>query len=461
MNADQLRSAVEAVIAADPDVADRDELAGMVAAARQLRAALDAFDVRCSRRSRELADTGRAEAPESMFGRAGGRSAKQSREIAERTEVGDALPAFEEALGSGVVSAGHLDALAAARRGLESTQRADFDDHEPSLLAAAGTQGVDSFTRRCRELARKIVADSRQGSDADELDAQRRASTVKRWTDKVSGMCVTRLELDPVRDAQVWAAVDRTTARLRASDGNARTPWSQLQVGAFVEAVSGDGRFDDTDDTDDTSDPAICESGGGVVSSGRGARCRCGAERLPNVPEMSVLIDHRTLVDGLHDHSICETDNGVPLPVSTVRRMCCDAEIIPVVLGSNGEALDVGRTQRTANRAQRRALRAMHRTCAHPDCTVGFSACRIHHVRWWWRDSGPTDIDNLLPLCERHHHQVHEGGWGLTMTTDRVATWTRPDRTVDCTVNTIDRSPASVLSTSPRSTAPHADRVIA
>jgi hypothetical protein len=451
MNTDQLRTAVQAVVAADPDVADRDELAGMVAAARRLRAALDAFDVRCSRRSRELADTGRAEAPESMFGRTGGRSAKQSREIAERTDVGDALPAFEEALGSGVVSAGHLDALATARRGLEPAQRADFDDHEPSLLAAAGTQGVDSFTRRCRELARKIVADSRQGSDADELDAQRRASTVKRWTDKVSGMCVTRLELDPVRDAQVWAAVDRTTARLRAADGNARTPWSQLQVGAFVEAVSGDGRFDDTVDTVDTDDPAA------MVDGARG-----GAERLPNVPEMSVLIDYRTLVDGFHDHSICETDDGVPLPVSTVRRMCCEAEIIPVVLGSNGEALDVGRTQRTANRAQRRALRAMHRTCAHPDCTVGFSACRIHHVRWWWRDSGPTDIDNLLPLCERHHHQVHEGGWGLTMTIDRVATWTRPDGTVDWTGNTIDRSPASGSSTSLRSTAPdHADRVTA
>ena len=177
---------------------------------------------------------------------------------------------------------------------------------------------------------------------------------------------------------------------------------------------------------------------------------------------MSVLIDHRTLVDGLHHNSVCETDNGVPLPVSTVRRMCCDAEIIPVVLGGNGEALDVGRTRRTANRAQRRALRAMHRTCAHPDCTVGFSACRIHHVRWWWRDSGPTDIDNLLPLCERHHHQVHERGWGLTMTTDRVATWTRPDGTVDWSGHTIDRSPASVSSASPSSTPPdHADRVIA
>ena len=107
----------------------------------------------------------------------------------------------------------------------------------------------------------------------------------------------------------------------------------------------------------------------------------------------------RTLVSGLHAHSICETDDGVPLPVSTVRRLCCDAEIIPIVLGSDGVTLDVGRAARTANRAQRRALRAMYRTCAHPDCTVPFSACKIHHIRWWWRDLGPTDIDNLIPLA--------------------------------------------------------------
>ena len=42
-----------------------------------------------------------------------------------------------------------------------------------------------------------------------------------------------------------------------------------------------------------------------------------------------VLTDYRTLVEGLHELSICETDDGVPLPVSTVRRLCCDAEITP------------------------------------------------------------------------------------------------------------------------------------
>ena len=51
----------------------------------------------------------------------------------------------------------------------------------------------------------------------------------------------------------------------------------------------------------------------------------------------------------------------------------------------------------------------------------------------------PTST-NLLPLCEAHHHLVHEGGWTLTMTPDRVVTWTRPDGTCWKTVNTADRS---------------------
>ena len=432
MNTDQLREAFEALLAADPDVVERDELAGLIASASRVRAMLDGFDVKCARRSRALADEGRAEPPGSMFNRAGNRSSKQSKSITDRSSACDAMPGFEDALNDGEVSSGHLDALAGARKGLNDAQRAEFDDHHDRLLAAAATEGVDTFARRCRELARRIVANSHSGSDADELDAQRKASNVKHWVDQITGMGHTHLELDPVRDAMLWGVIDAYTGRLRNADGNAGTPWGQLQVNAFVEAVAGDGSFDDDLVTTEAADVAAGESGRPVRSG--------GGERLPRVPEMLVLVDLRTLVGGMHDNGICETEDGVPLPVSTVRRLCCEAKIVPAVLGADGEVLDVGRTERTANRAQRRGLRAMHRTCAHPDCTVGFSACRIHHVRWWWEHNGPTDIDNLLPLCERHHHLVHEGGWTLTMTPDRVVTWIRPDGVIYWTGSSIDRT---------------------
>ncbi|MFW2332436.1 hypothetical protein [Ilumatobacter sp.] len=45
-------------------------------------------------------------------------------------------------------------------------------------------------------------------------------------------------------------------------------------------------------------------------------------------------------------------------------------------------------------------------------------------------------------MCETHHHDVHEGGWGLDLTSDRVATWTRPDGTLHWLGSTVDRTPA-------------------
>ncbi len=305
---------------------------------------------------------------------------------------------FEGALGNAEVSSGHLDAMAAATKGLDEPLLAAFLTYEDDLLAAARTMSVDAFTRECRGVARQIVAASTDGAgDAAELDRQRAQAKVKRWVDKTTGMRLSLLELDPVSDATVWSAIDAQLASLRKADGNARTPWKRTQVDAVVAAV------------------------------GAGP----GADR---VPEVTVLTDDATLVGGLHANSVCETVDGVPLPVSTVRRMCCDADIVPAVLGSNGEILDVGRAERTANRAQRRALRAMHRTWAHPDCTIGFSACRIHHVKWWWRDLGPTDTSNpIAPLCTRHHHLVREGGWTLTLAANRQLTLHLPGGTTHTT----------------------------
>ena len=405
MNTARLRTALEAVLAADPDCLDSEELEAVVRASSEVRSWLDAYEVRCARRSRALASAGHAPPPESLLGTAGRRSSKDATTVTERDRVCTANPQFETALTEGTVSAGHLDALANATRRLDDELRAEFFSHQELLVEAASTQRVDTFERQCRDLSRHLVA-SRQRGDVDELEAQRARSCVKRWVDKSTGMCHTHLELDPLSDAKLWTAIDRQVRTARQADGNAGTPWNRLQVDALLETVS--------------SGPA--------------------GER---VTEISVLVDLQVLVDGWQAGGICETEDGTPLPVATVRRMCCDAEVLPIVMNGEGEALDVGRSRRTVTPAQRRALRAMHRTCAHPECTVAFSACRIHHIRWWVRDHGPTDIDNLIPLCERHHHLVHEGGWGLEMAPQRVATWTRPDGTTHWSGSVIDRRPVA------------------
>ena len=78
---------------------------------------------------------------------------------------------------------------------------------------------------------------------------------------------------------------------------------------------------------------------------------------------------------------------------------------MPIVLDGAGEALNCGREQRVANRAQRRALRAMYRTCAYPGCEVVFDRCDIHHVIEWLRH-GSTDLDNYLSLY--YYHRRHD-----------------------------------------------------
>ena len=64
----------------------------------------------------------------------------------------------------------------------------------------------------------------------------------------------------------------------------------------------------------------------------------CALDR--RTPEVIVLIDWGTLVTGLHEQSLCETADGTPLPPAVVRRLCCDADIVPVVLGRGERIFD-------------------------------------------------------------------------------------------------------------------------
>ena len=97
---------------------------------------------------------------------------------------------------------------------------------------------------------------------------------------------------------------------------------------------------------------------------------------------------------------------------------------MPIIIESDGVVLNAGREYRLANRHQRRALRAMYRTCAFAGCDVAFSRCEIHHLLEW-ELLGPTDLANLLPLCARHHHVIHEVGWKLSLDPNRTLTITR------------------------------------
>ena len=102
-----------------------------------------------------------------------------------------------------------------------------------------------------------------------------------------------------------------------------------------------------------------------------------------------------------------------------------------VVLYAPGD-LDVGRANRLANRAQRRALRGLYRGCAIPGCSVGYDRCKLHHVIWW-RNGGRTDLSNLIPVCTVHHGKIHNDKWVIELGPNRQLTLRLPDGTVRTT----------------------------
>lgn len=113
-------------------------------------------------------------------------------------------------------------------------------------------------------------------------------------------------------------------------------------------------------------------------------------------------------------------DAGSLLAPETVRRLACDAQIIPVVLGSRGEPLDVGRAERLFTPAQTRALWLRDRHCTWAGCTAPAHWCEAHHLVHW-ADGGATDLDNGGLLCGRHHTVVHRDRLAGTVTEGRVA----------------------------------------
>ena len=134
---------------------------------------------------------------------------------------------------------------------------------------------------------------------------------------------------------------------------------------------------------------------------------------------------------------VAEFSIPVEIPTRVLATLAGDADIHTVVvrngvvLHAPGE-LNLGRTTRLANRAQRRALRGLYRGCAIPGCTVAYDRCKLHHIIWW-RNDGRTDLDNLLPVCSLHHAKIHHDAWVIELGPNRELTLTLPDGSVHTT----------------------------
>ncbi|WP_245561836.1 HNH endonuclease signature motif containing protein [Agromyces italicus] len=122
-----------------------------------------------------------------------------------------------------------------------------------------------------------------------------------------------------------------------------------------------------------------------------------------------VRVDLDTLVSGLGHARIDGIEQ--PISASTARRMAADAELIPAVLGGESLPLDLGRSARLFTRAQRLALGERDGGCASCGQNIGY--VEAHHISWWERDAGPTDLANGVMLCSFCHHRIHRDGWRI------------------------------------------------
>ncbi len=318
----------------------------------------------------------------------------------ERAATLTATPQLADALAEGVVTAAHIDAVTRGSKQLNDEQRDELLDRVNALVDVAAAATVDEFAKRIQSEIRNIQADD----GVDRLERQRRSTRLNIWTD-AEGMWNLRGRFDPISGVKLAARIDATIEAL------------------FVEAVPDGCPNDPVEKQKFLAAHALArliQQRGTGDNIGRSSR-----------PEFVVVIDAdaKGQPGPLADWPI-----PVEIPARILAEMSDDAEVHGVVvrngvvLHAPGE-LNLGRTTRLANRAQRRALRALYPGCAVPGCSVQFDRCKLHHIVWW-RHLGRTDLHNLIPLCSKHHTNVHHDGWVIELGSNRELTLRFPDGTI-------------------------------
>ena len=313
----------------------------------------------------------------------GGLTSREAREVVSRGLVTEAAPEMGAVLAAGDTTAAHVDALG---RGLKiaGAERDAFMAHLPELVEASTTMTASQFDQLVKETAKSVVADDGLST----FERQKRETFFKMRTEADGCLSVSG-KFDPI------------SASILKS-----------KIGRFVEAMFHSGDKEVPVEVMPWIEPNDHRQAQALIALVNGA-----SETATDVParaEIVVHVDLKTLQHGLHAGGTCRTALGADLPVETVRRLACEAEILPVVLDGQSVPMDVGRSKRLATVHQRRALEAIYPTCAIPDCEVIFDHCNVHHIDYW-ENGGATDLNNMIPLCSRHHHAAHEGGWKLKL----------------------------------------------
>jgi hypothetical protein len=306
------------------------------------------------------------------------------------------LPELAAAYAEGAVTAAHVDVVVAAVT--------------PARVATAEGHGIDLITtdRVLAEAARSLGPEDTAkavrrwvaGVDPDgALDEAAGMPRVFRMAVSSGGRVYLSGHLDPVGGETLHTVLEALMNADRPA-GDLRTHGERMG-GALVELAR-----------------QAVKAGGLPALRGEAARVRVSIDLMALCAER-----------GAPGVAGGELPFAGPICVETARRLACDAGVVRVLIGPSGLPLDVGREQRTATAAIRRAIEARDGHCVFARCTAPASWCDVHHVEHW-AYGGSTSCENGALLCERHHTAVHEGGFSITRDPGTAIWHTyRPDRT--------------------------------
>lgn len=390
MHVDQVVQLVRDVDGVPNPCPDVDVLAGQATALAKIAAWVESKQLVCAR---DMEAAGAY--TERVLAEATHANQRDADRIVARAKTADAAPVFGDALADGRVAGAHLDQLTGSLRRLEGDAKQSLLADADRLLALAAVSSPEEFGRALRAEERRLTDE-----DADaRFERQKAAVRLQRRVESDSGMNVFTLTLDPLSGLKLHNKISAMTEALfhdrtpECCPGDPVEKQSFLRAHALMNIIEGKG-----------------------VRLGR--------------PEMTVVVD-TTVSDPVTGGPVIDWGLPIEIPQRVLRDLAGYADVHTVVVRNGvvihapGE-LDLGRTTRLANRAQRRALRALYPTCAIPGCCTRFELCKIHHVVWW-RRLGRTDLCNLIPICVKHHTLVHNGGWQLELKPDRTLTITYPD----------------------------------
>ena len=365
-----------------------DEVRSRLAEIRVERSRLDAEEALLVVRLNELSvERSSCVVPEFEMTRYAGLRSREASRVVQRSAMLDVLPEFGSALASGSIVAGHVDVLADSLKKVSDTDREAVLGQADVLLRSARRLTVDQFAKHVRSEVTRLSADRGLGV----FERQRRATFLKFWNDP-DGMVHLRGAFDPERGSVLLSRLEQRVEAMFHS-GDVEVP---VEVGPGIEP------------NDHRRALAL------LASVNRTSGSQGDVAASPVRAEIVVHVDLDQLTGAAREAGVISTQHGVEVPVETVRRLACDAEIIPIVLNGDSVPVDVGRAKRLATVHQRRALGAVYESCAIPECQVKFTHCEPHHIEYW-ENGGRTDLSNLVPLCSRHHHAAHEGGWKLKL----------------------------------------------